>query len=427
MSLKIYKDSQANAIFIEDANGVQFLNTLHTTVENGLCYIRDLARDVEIVSGVSHTDIVDENDVTYGATATEACNNLNALFHVSGSSGEVPVITSTTTVNLTTGDTLNYELTANYGVGYEWSNLPSGVTTVEGNVRKLIGGSGLSAGTYNITAKAINYFGEDSETISLVVSDPPFANTKSVRFSNQDWAGANAAQVEHVLGRSSNGSGSSDAWTIAFWYKASSENQGQVILYFGNNDTTNQGYIELRQTNLNGSKRLRLRYGSNVNYLQMSTPAGSLTAGTWQHIGITYDGGTTGVAEGSLSSYYGRFKIYIDNSLQTTNNTHNNNGWSGSIVGQNWRLGRLVSGNHMRQANIDELNLWDSDLSADMSDLYNSGSVFDTMTLSDQPAHRWRMGDGDTFPNLQDSGTEANCTFVMNNMTAADIVNDVPA
>ena len=65
MSLKIYKDSQANAIFIEDANGVQFLNTLHTTVENGLCYIRDLARDVEIVSGVSHTDIVDENDVTY--------------------------------------------------------------------------------------------------------------------------------------------------------------------------------------------------------------------------------------------------------------------------------------------------------------------------------------------------------------------------
>lgn len=30
--------------------------------------------------------------------------------------------------------------------------------------------------------------------------------------------------------------------------------------------------------------------------------------------------------------------------------------------------------------------------------------------------------------NLQpeDSGTEANCTFVMYNMTSADIVNDVP-
>ena len=36
------------------------------------------------------------------------------------------------------------------------------------------------------------------------------------------------------------------------------------------------------------------------------------------------------------------------------------------------------------------------------------------------------MGDGDTYPYLQDSGTEGNCIFQMNNMTSADIVNDVP-
>ena len=194
-----------------------------------------------------------------------------------------------------------------------------GIVNVEGNVRKIVGGSSLSVGTYNIPVKAINYNGEDSETIVLTVSTPPFANTKSVRFQNQDWAGANAAQVEPVLGRSSNGSGSSDAWTIAFWYKASTDNQGQTIVYFGNQDVTNQGFIELRQVNTTGGKRLRLRYGSNNNYIQLSSPVGSLTPGTWQHIAVTYDGGTTGSSSGSLSDYYSRFGIYIDGSSPNHN------------------------------------------------------------------------------------------------------------
>ena len=156
------------------------------------------------------------------------------------------------------------------------------------------------------------------------------------------------------------------------------------------------------------------------------TPNGSLTANTWQHIVVTYDGGTTGASSGSLSDYYGRFKIFIDGSLQTNNNTHSNYGYSGSIVGQNWRVGRFASGTHMREAKVDELALFDSDESANIADLYNSGSVFDLSTLSTEPKHWWRMGDGDTFPNLQDSGTEANCVFVMNSMTSSDIVNDVP-
>ena len=52
--------------------------------------------------------------------------------------------------------------------------------------------------------------------------------------------------------------------------------------------------------------------------------------------------------------------------------------------------------------------------------------VADLSTLGTQPKHWWRMGDGDTYPYLQDSGTVGNCTFQMYNMTASDIVNDVP-
>ena len=428
MSIKIYKDIEANSIFIEDANGSQFLNSLQATESNNKVSITDLAKQIELVSESDHTNFVDKDNNSYTGTVVEIVNQLNSIFSSSGTpTGSVPEITSSLTINSVQGSIINYELTSNYGVGYEWdfSNV-SGITTVEGNQRKIIGGSSLAVGTYNIPVKAINYNGEDSETIVLTVSTPPFANTKSINFSNQDWLGANAAQVEHALGRSSNGSGASDAWTISFWYKGSTDNQGQTIIYYGNNDTTNNGYIELRQTNSNGQKRLRLRYGSGNNYIQMTTPNASITAGTWQLVTVCYNGGTTGASSGNLSNYYSRFKIFIDGSQQTTNNTHSNYGWSGSIIGQNWRVGRFASGSHMRQSRLDELAIFDSDQSTNISDLYNSGAVFDLSTLTTKPKHWWRMGDGHTYPNIQDNGTEANCTFIMYNMTSADIVNDVP-
>ena len=207
MSIKIYKDSSANAIFIEDANGVQFLNSLQATVTNGACNVRDLAKDIDIVTEQAYTEFVDENDNAYGADSTEVCNALNTLFSASGTAGtELPSITSSLAISLVQGETLNYELTADYGVGYEWdlSNV-SGITTVEGNNRKIIGGSSLTAGSYNIPVKAINYNGEDSETVVLTVSTPPFANTKSVQFNNNDYLGANAALLDSTLGRTGNG------------------------------------------------------------------------------------------------------------------------------------------------------------------------------------------------------------------------------
>lgn len=425
MALKIYRDNEANAIFIEDANGVQFLNSLHTTVENGFCSISDLAREIEIVSNLDYDQFFDENDNTYGNNATEVCDALNAIFQASGSTGNVPVITSNTSVNLTTGDTLNYELTADYGVGYEWDSLPAGVTTVEGNVRKLIGGSGLTAGTYTPTAKAINYFGEDSETITITVSNPVFANSKSIQFQNQDWLGANAALLDSVLGRTTNGSGSGDAWSISFYFKpGTSSNNNQTVFYYGG-ATSNDGHVLVRHRG--GDNSLTLLYGTAFNNLELTTPSSSLTSNAWNHVLITYDGGTTGSSSGSVNDYYGRFAIYIDGSLQSTTNSNSNFGYTGSISGSNLRVGRYTSGNYMRNScKVDELAIWDSDQSSNVATIYNSGAPFDLSTLGTQPKHWWRMGDGDTFPNLQDSGTEANCTFVMYNMTVADIVNDVP-
>lgn len=357
-------------------------------------------------------------------TLATAVNELNALFQNSGTStGNIPVITSSLAVSLVEGQTLNYELTDDYGTEYEWdTSAVSGVVVTSDNRRKIIGGSGLSAGTYNIPVKAINYNGEDSETIVLTVSTPPFSNTKSVQFNNQDYLGANAALLDSTLGRPGNGSGSSDAWTIGFWLKPTNSTTGRVLFYYGSNDTTNGGYIELRLTS---SNKVRLQYGSNNNNVKILAST-ALTADTWQYIAVTYDGGTTGASSGDISDYYSRFSIYIDGVDQATNNSNSNYGWSGAISGQNLRVGKLVSGNTLNGEKIDELAIWNSDQSANISTIYNGGSPFDLSTLGTQPEHWWRMGDGDTYPNLQDSGTAANCIFVMYNMTSADIVNDVP-
>jgi hypothetical protein len=437
MTVKIYQNSSQTAVFVEDNNGAQFMENLKAVMDSEYATdfrIQDISRNNLLFTNLQASDVVDENDQVYGATVSAVVNELNNnIFASSGTpDGSAPVITSATTVNLTEGDTLNYELTATGGVGYEWNSLPIGVTTVEGNARKLIGGSDLSSGTYNFTATAINYFGQDSETISLVVSAPPFSNTKSINFSNQDWLGPDPTVavseqvqkiVEPILGRTGNGSGSGDAWSISLWYKPSTANQGQVILYFGDSDTANGGYIQIMQINVSGGKCLRLRYGSNNNNLRLQTSAGSLVVETWQHILITYDGGTTGASSADVSDYYSRFAIYIDGVLQSTSNSESNYGWTGSVDADNFRIGRQ-SGNYMRGTRVDEIALWGSDQSSNVASIYNSGTPFDLDTLTTSPDHWWRMGDGDTFPDIQDNvGTG---TFRMYNMTAADIVNDVP-
>lgn len=421
-SFDFYIDSKDNTVIM--STGDYFpINTIHAVLESSTLSITSIVGSKTYYSNINLSNVSIEGSVVTGTDA-EKINSLNAIFQNTGTaSGNAPSITSSLAVSLTEGETLNYELTADYGVGYEWdlSNV-NGVATVEGNTRKLIGGSSLAVGTYNIPVKAINYNGEDSETIVLTVSTPPFANTKSVQFDNQDYAGANAALLDSTLGRSGNGSGSSDAWTIGFWVKPTNSSSGRVVFYYGSNDTTNGGIVEVRLTS---SNKLRLQYGSNNNYIRLQSP-NALANNVWQHVVYTYDGGTTGASSGDINNYYSRFDLFIDGVSQTTNNSNSNYGWSGAISGQNLRIGKLVSGNTLNGEKIDELAIWDSDQSSNISDIYNSGVPFDLSSLTTEPKHWWRMGDGDTYPYLQDNGSEANCIFQMYNMTSANIVNDVP-
>lgn len=429
--IKIYKNQGANAIFIEDDNGAQFFNSIQATISDPTSTkvsIYDNVKDLYLVYEEEYTLFVNENGAQWGTDASSTCNALNAIFTNSGTpTGDVPVITSNLLPDLTQGSTLNYELTADYGVGYEWdlSNVP-GITTVEGNIRKLIGGSNLAVGTYNIPVKAINYNGVDSQTIVLTVDAPPFANSKSLEFQNNDWLGGNGGILQNVLGRTGNGSGASDAWTISLWFKAGTNtNNSQTIFYYGSQDTNNGGHLYLRYRG--GSNALEFRYGTNFNFLKLTTPNGTLPVNTWKHILISYDGGTTGASSGSVGSYYGRFNIFIDGVLQTTTNSNSNFGYTGNIDPSNFRWGRYASGNYMRNGcKLDYVALWDSDQSANISSIYGpQQKPSDLTALPNPPLHAWPIGEGsDAYPFVFDVGTAANLIMIMNSMNQGSFVND---
>ncbi len=427
MSIIIYRDTQANAIFVEDANGVQFLNSLQAILINPLdtfLSVKDLARGIDIFTAIPFAEFVDQSLVQYGGTAALTVNALNALF--TGSGLDVPpVITSPLTINTTEGASINYELTATGGVGFEWENLPAGLVTVEGNVRKLVGSIAVD-GVYTPTMKAVNYFGNDTETLTITVSNPPYSNTKSVRFNNNDYMNASAS-TSNPMYRASNGAGSGDAWTISLWFKAgTSGDSEQTIVMFGGSDQNNEGRVHLWYDGSNNDKHIRLRYGTNNNYLEFETPNNGIVQGVWNQIIVTYDGGTTGNNQAQLNNYYGRFDIFINGVSQTLNKDHNNDGWSGSIKDEYFRLGRNgTSSNYMRNnCLVDEVAIWSSDQVANVSDIYNGGVPHILSALTTAPDHWWRMGDGDTFPAITDQIGALD--FTMFNMTVGDIVNDTP-
>ncbi len=427
MSITIYRDSAANAIFVEDANGVQFLNSLQAYLVNPLdvlANIKDLARNIDIFTGIPFADFVDDGTAQYGVTAPLAVNALNAVFTGSGSDN-IPVITSSLAINTTEGATINYELVATGGVGYEWSNLPAGLVTVEGNVRKLVG-SIAADGVYTPTMKAVNYFGADTETLTITVSNPPYSNTKSTQFNDNDYMNADA-NTSNPMHRAANGAGSGDAWTISGWFQGgTSSDPKQTIISFGGTNKDNEGRVWVYWDGNSSKEQLVLKYGSENDWLRFTTPDNSLCDCTWVHFIITYDGGTTGSNGGSINDYYSRFEIWLDGVSQTLNKENSNDGWDSSIKDEQFRIGEVVyGGKHMRNNDlVDEVAIWSSDQTANVSAIYNSGNTHDLSSLASAPDNWWRMGDNDTFPTITDNiGT---LDFTMFNMTVGDIVNDTP-
>lgn len=371
------------------------------------------------VAGVAFADILDNAGATYGADEATVVNALNALF--SESALAAPTITSSSTINIGTSVAINYELTGTGIVGVEWSGLPSGVAPSSSNRRILTGVVG-TPGTTVATVTATNAIGSTQQTVTFNVTTS-FANAKSVRLNSNDYVQFGSFTA---LNRAGNGSGSSDAWSISCWLKPSNNsNANQTVWFFGSTPLSSTPYMHLLYTG-NSSRQLTFRYGSNNNRIQLQTATGAVTPLQWCHVLVTYDGGTTGAASGSIADYYSRFNLFVDGVSPSITNTNTNYGWASAVSAFINRIGRSSTGASSRGSLVDELAIWDSDQGSNVASIYNLGTPGDLQSLGTAPSHWWRLGDGpsDSYPNLFDVvGGVAGQMF---NMTSADIVSDVP-
>lgn len=443
---KIFLNPEGDAVFGEDsivavflheiqaiegptAGNVSVLNLVKTAAPPGEGL--SSAPPYYIIYDRPFTEFVDAADVAYGSDAAETAAALNGIFTNNAPPHLLaPVISSSATINLTEGKGLNYTLEATDVQAYSWDNLPAGVVQVRNKDQGLIGGFGLTAAgsPYNFTGAATNNVGRSELAITLNVTSGGFQNSLSLEFNNNEYSDATAATLQNTLGRSGNGSGASDAWTLAFYFKAgTSNNSAQTIFYYGGDTYASESAIRIRYNGSNSAEFIRLRYGSETDYLDFQTAPGTITAGVWNFIQISYDGGTTGNSPGSINDYYSRFTIRINGVVATTTNTNSGNGITAGLTGDLMRWGQSDNGEFMRfGCRLDEFAIWDSDQDANAATIYNGGAPHDLSALGTPPTHWYRFGDGDTFPTLTDSGSGTAANGTMRNMTTGNFVTDTP-
>ena len=144
----------------------------------------------------------------------------------------------------------------------------------------------------------------------------------------------------------------------------------------------------------------------------------TLFDGNWHHVALTINAEIQ--------------KFYIDGVLVHTHDTTDaatRSGGTSAVLGtvgtDDLVIGRYggYNGGYW-DGSIDEVAIFESELSAaQVVAIYNGGVPADLNSLS--PDAWWRMGDGDTYPTLQDSSAN-NVTGTMINMTSTDIVTETP-
>lgn len=230
---------------------------------------------------------------------------------------------------------------------------------------------------------------------SIDAPSAAFSNTKSIDFDGSNDYMISDSNIAITRG------------TYQFWMKTSTATSGTPFDFASNQN----GYL--------------VASGGEL-YFWVVWPMGNklynsgalLTDGNWHHVLWTTEG-----ASGESSS----IKIYIDGEIkatQTQTSTY-------SDVDEKLEIGRYNPYNWYT-GQMDELAIWDVALDADaIAQIYNSGEPIDLSSdsgnydNSGDLQHWWRMGDGDTYPTIEDNAGSNDMT--MTNMASGDIELDVPA
>jgi hypothetical protein len=139
-----------------------------------------------------------------------------------------------------------------------------------------------------------------------------------------------------------------------------------------------------------------------------------LNNSNWNHIVYVYDLTLTG----------NKIFVYINGTLLSSTPQA---ATSQPASTGDFRIADGLRGNF--NGNIDEVGIFDYTLTAlEVSDIYNAtgtGKTSDLNNLTTPPISWYRMGDGDTFPTVNDNSGSSDGTMI--NMSSTDIVEDTPS
>ena len=339
----------------------------------------------------------------------------------------VPTVANQTAA-VTEGDILNFQIVSSDNIVNQFveSDAPSWMTLNQ-NSGVLSGTApaflGTSADTIVVNCKAGNAVGGTVDfTVTISVTEIAYTNNKSLNFNGTtSFLQGNPVNVT-ALERATNGDGS--AWTISMWVKPSSNTANQTLMVYGAGNDYAGGAITLKQS---GGTSLVLNYGTVYNNIIL-VAANSFVANTWQHVMITFDGGTTGSVPADASNYYSRFNIYIDGVLKSNIGVASGSGYDGAISGANpsdniFRVGRASNvHNNYYDGTINQIAIWDTDQTANVSTIYNSGATQDLSQLATAPSHYYEIETSVT--TITD--IEGNADLTGYNFVASNLVTNTP-
>ena len=287
--------------------------------------------------------------------------------------------------------------------------------------------AGTAADTIVVNCKAGNAIGGTVEfTVTVTVAEvvSSYTNTKSLKFPSGSSAYLNGPHANVTsLKRAANGSGAGDAWTISMWVKPSTVTNSQTLFYYGGDDLANEGRIELIQ--FSGANIL-FRYGTASNNLTL-IGVSNFIANQWNHVMVTYSGAVTGSNQADLAAYLSSFTLSINGVNGASQAAHNNYGYSGSIIADKFRIGRLMgstTNQYLENGIVNQVAIWGTDESANLATIYNSGATQDLSQLASAPEHYYEIDSSIT--TIADIGTVANAPLTGFNFAAADLVTDAP-
>ena len=191
---------------------------------------------------------------------------------------------------------------------------------------------------------SLNFDGTDDHlTTSTVVTPTATSGTISA------WIKTNTSAFMPIFSATNNSSGVSNEW---FTFQIDSGGKFEIA-------SNRLGTVEIYES------------------------SSTVTDNAWHHVMITSSGSA--------------YKLFLDGSEQTSASGNNTGTWIGDIGTKTvCSIGAMRRGadtsNSYFNGNIDEVAVWDSDQSSNISTIYNSGTPGNLISFN--PKAWWRMGDG---------------------------------